>query len=455
MTGINKFTRVLLLSGTMLVTVPALSANAQTVEDRLNKLESALDKILQKLDNQGSKLTEQETEIVNQAKRITKQEKMVSSAPAAAGGKQADGFMVGSTNIKIGGYVKLDTMVSHYSDGAPASGNLGRDFYIPSLTTVSPTGDGQTVTDFNPRETRLKISTSTPAGDSTVSTVLEMDFQVTSGGDERTTNGYSPRLRQALITYDNWTFGQGWSTFQDVSALAENLDFIGPAEGTVFVRQSMVRYKNGPLEIAIEQPETTVTSSAGARVLPGTDTIPDVIARYTMKSDWGHVALAGMLRSLSIDQGTLGVPDDDSALGYGVSLSGKLKVADKDDFRFMVTAGEGLGRYIGVNLVNGAAVNATGELETIGTISGFASYRHFWGEKSRSNITFSYFKADNPVAFTGTGVTDTSMSIHANYIYSPVPKLDVGIEYMYAERELENGLSGNMSRVQFSTKYAF
>ena len=24
------------------------------------------------------------------------------------------------------------------------------------------------------------------------------------------------------------------------------------------------------------------------------------------------------------------------------------------------------------------------------------------------------------------------MSIHANYIYSPVPKLDVGIEYMYA-----------------------
>ena len=114
------------------------------------------------------------------------------------------------------------------------------------------------------------------------------------------------------------------------------------------------------------------------------------------------MTIAGILRSLTIDEGTLGVPDDDSALGYGVSLSGKLKVADKDDFRFMVTVGEGLGRYVGLNTVNAVAVNSMGELETIGTISGFASYRHFWGEKSRSNITFSYFKADNPTAYTGT-----------------------------------------------------
>jgi hypothetical protein len=56
---------------------------------------------------------------------------------------------------------------------------------------------------------------------------------------------------------------------------------------------------------------------------------------------------------------------------------------------------------------------------------------------------------------TGGTVTDESWNVLANLIFSPVRPVDIGIEYMYAERSLENGLSGNLQKIQVSTKYSF
>jgi hypothetical protein len=36
-----------------------------------------------------------------------------------------------------------------------------------------------------------------------------------------------------------------------------------------------------------------------------------------------------------------------------------------------------------------------------------------------------------------------------------LPKLDIGAEIMYGERELVNGTDGDFTRFQFSAKYAF
>ena len=146
---------------------------------------------------------------------------------------------------------------------------------------------------------------------------------------------------------------------------------------------------------------------------------------------------------------------DDAAWGYGLSLSGKIKVGERDDLRFMATAGDGLGRYIGLNIVNDAAIDMNGELDPIFTYSGFAAYRHFWSDKVRSTIGASYFKADNPVLLTTNQVTDESWNALANIIFSPVGPLDIGLEYMYAKRTLEDGRSGNLQKVQVSTKYSF
>ena len=73
----------------------------------------------------------------------------------------------------------------------------------------------------------------------------------------------------------------------------------------------------------------------------------------------------------------------------------------------------------------------------------------------RSNFTLGYLKVDNDVKWTGEGVTKEASSLHVNIIYSPVPKMDFGVEYIYADREIESGVDGDMSRFQFSAKYAY
>lgn len=180
--------------------------------------------------------------------------------------------------------------------------------------------------------------------------------------------------------------------------------------------------------------------------------VPDLVVRYNMKGDWGTFTVAGTYRELAYNNNA-GI--DDSTGGYGISLSGKFVFGNKDDFRWMASTGSGMGRYMGLNTANGAVLDADGNLHAIDSWGAFGSFRHLWSDKWRSNATLGYLSVDNDTELTGMGVTKTASSVHLNLIYSPQPKLDFGIEFMYADREIESGADGDMTRLQFSAKYAY
>lgn len=439
-----------ILAGTAAAT--AQDADAEALEKRVAELEALVGKLLGKLEVQEVAITEQDGRIATAEKTATA---AAEKAEQGGGGKK-DGFTIGDTHVQYGGYIKTDVIATRNTAGnQAASSSFVRDFFVPSTIPVGGEGSDLAL-DFSARQTRFFFKTNTKVNDKTIGSLLEFDFNVTDGGDERISNSYVPRVRHAFITYDGWLIGQTWSTFQDVVALPDSLDFVGTTEGTTFARQPMIRYTSGGFQIAVEQPEATITTPTGGRLLSGSDPLPDLAVRYNHKGDWGHLTVAGILRSINLESGNLGLIQDANTLGYGLSLSGKLKVGEKDDFRFMATAGQGIGRYIGLNIVNDAAVDPDSqELETIGTLSGFAAYRHVINEKVRSNIMLSYFSADNPQRLLGSGVTDQVWSLRGNIVYSPVPHLDFGIEYGYSERSLENSIDGGQHRLQFSGKYTF
>jgi hypothetical protein len=355
-------------------------------------------------------------------------------------------------SYKFGGYIKTDVMFSDFGGGSVGSGSAGRDFYIPA---VVPAGDsGESYLDFNIKESRINFrSTHNLDNGAKLGTFMEFDMQLSGHGDERISNSYNPRVRHAFFTYNNWLVGQTWMTFFNVGALPENLDFVGPAESTVFGRQAMIRYTNGNWQLAFENPETTVTpGSGGGRVVADDSKVPDVVLRYNLKGDWGGFTAAGMVRQLACDGCVSGV--DDTTTGFALSLSGKFVFGNKDDFRWMASTGN-MGRYIGLNISNGAVVDADGNLESIDQTGIFGSYRHLWNNKWRSNLTLGYLNVDNDTDLTGMGATKKMNSMHVNLIYSPQPKLDFGGEIMYADRELESGADGDLTRLQFSAKYAF
>lgn len=455
-TAMRALFRAGLLAATAMTAMPA-TAQESSVDQRLDRLETLVEGLIERIDRQEGRITEQDALIATETRRAIAETRDVAARTDAMEAQMAEaeeesglGFSVGGTRVSFGGYVKVDAVTQRTSGGQIPGGSILRDFLIPAAIPVGGPASGFD-TDFNARQTRFFFDTVTEVGDDhTLSSHIELDFQVTDGGDERISNSYAPRVRQAYITYDNWLLGQAWSTFQNVGALPDTLDFIGTTPGTVFVRQPMVRYTNGGLQIAVEQPETTVTAPDGSRVLPGDDTLPDIVARY----NFNGLAIAGILRTLRVSDDDFGLGTD-SALGYGVSVSGRVPLGPRDDFRFMATVGDGLGRYIGLNIVNDAAITPEGDLDPIFTYSGFAAFRHVWSDELRSTVAGSYFRADNPVALTGLGVTDEVWNAMGNIIYSPVPPLDLGVEYMYARRELESGLSGNLQRVQLSAKYRF
>jgi hypothetical protein len=233
----------------------------------------------------------------------------------------AAGTAAAETTYKFGGYAKFDAMLTDYSDGTPDGNSLMRQFYYtPQIPIGDGTGSSDMTADFQARESRInfRADTTTDGGDK-ITAFIEMDFFTHGDGNEVVSNSYSPRLRHAFIKYNKWTFGQTWSTFMDVAALPEALDFVGPAESTTFIRQSMIRYTTGNLELAVENPQTFVADPGD---VGGNErdrsTAPDMIARYTFKLDGGsYVKLAGLVRSLKVGSGV----SQTDEMGVGVSAS--------------------------------------------------------------------------------------------------------------------------------------
>ncbi|MEC7118616.1 MAG: DcaP family trimeric outer membrane transporter [Pseudomonadota bacterium] len=367
---------------------------------------------------------------------------------------------LGKTEFRYSGYIKLDAIASRFDSGQLNSGNVGRDFYIPARTPVGHAHASQSL-DLHAKQSRLILATSTPQDNGkTIDSHIEMDFMVNleNKGNKRTTNGYEPELRQAFVKYGDWMAGQAWSNFMDVSALPDTLDFIGAAEGTVFVRQAQLRYQHGNWWFSIENPETTLSilpsdpNNALGNLVTGASRLPDITARYTHPLEQQHYWSAAVLvRELRQQVGA----HNETSAAFGVSASGRYHLTQQTQVRGAMTYGDGIGRYVGLNLANDALVDpANGQLRNIAVWAGFLALQHQWQPKLRSSAGASWFEADIP-HHSPLGLTDSAHSAHLNLIYQLQPKLDVGAELLYGQRKRDDGASGKLNRLQLSAKYLF
>ena len=368
------------------------------------------------------------------------------------------------TRFSFGGFVKLDAMVTDTTDGEIPDGSVGRLFYVPSAIPVgSPGADESTDTDMGAQFSRFWFAADTDleSGDK-LKGYLEMDMfgGGNINGNEIATNTYGVSLRQAYVSWTpkgggTWLAGQTWSNFQDVAALPDSVDFVGPTEGTIFVRQAQVRYTKGPWSVSVENPETTVTPyrGVGARISSDDNVMPDLTARWQKKGDWGHFTVAGMVRQFKYQNPATGI--DDTSTGGAVSVSGRFNMGKDDDLRYMASYGRGIGRYLGLGIASDTVLDASGNLEALDGYGAFAAWRHAFSPKLRGNLFYSMAAFDNDPALTGYGATERAESLHANLIYSPMPKLDVGAELIWGQRSLENELEGDLRRIHTHVKYSF
>ncbi len=109
------------------------------------------------------------------------------------------------------------------------------------------------------------------------------------------------------------------------------------------------------------------------------------------------------------------------------------------------------------------AVMVDGKLKARETMGGFAGVSHRWSDSVRSGAYFGWVEND-----TGDGVSAADMagtnkavqSLHANVIWSPVPRANIGFEVMHGWREVYTAGpsepdSGEATRAQIGVQYGF
>ncbi len=431
--------KALMLSGVALGLIGSATADEAELEARIAALEALVQNLSAQLEAERTQ-TDQD---------IVRLEAAASSAPAAAPAAQQDGMMLGETNVRVGGYIDLDAHVTSLSDGAIGSSSIARDFHIPGATPIG--GTGTTATDMTAQASRIFIAGDRDIDGNKVSGYFEMDFLGSLQGDERVSSSFSPRLRRAYIDVNGLRVGQEWSTFQNTSAIPESASFLTLSDGMVFMRQAQIRYTSGNWQFALENGDTTVTPVGGGRVEADSNTLPDAVIRYNHTGDFGNVSFSGLARQLRYEAAGI----EEQTMGYALSVAGKLNVGGGDDVRFSLTGGEGLGRYIGLNAANAAAVNPlTGELEAIPSYGGLIAWRHPFGETARLNLGYSGLFIDNP-SYVASTMTQSVQSVYGAVLWDIAPRVTMGAELLFGQRENEAGNSGDISRFTFSTKYAF
>jgi hypothetical protein len=365
---------------------------------------------------------------------------------AFSGSAGAASFQIpgSSTTLDVGGYVKLDLIWNDESSGDNSQANIE---YTPQLIPLKNNvagEDGQFI--FNGRESRIWVKTSTPGANGDIKTHMEFDFD-TNDGNQGVSNSHHARIRHAYGTYRNVLFGRTWSTFMYLPGLPETNDFGGPT-GDIFVRQAMVRFTwpmaGGSFDLAIENAETTSNAAAPlARV--DDDKIPDIIGRYSTKN-W---SVAALVRSLNIEEGAV----DDSTQGVAAQFGWNYPFGNVT-FKGMLSAGEGIGRYMSLGthpdvVVTGSTIDA---LESFG---GFASLQFKTGGTGRINVVLGLTDADDPVGIAGSTQIEKTSSLHVNYMWNPEKSIRHGIELIRATADQYDGTERELTRVQWSTMFVF
>jgi len=387
--------------------------------------------------------------------------------------------------FKVGGYAKADFVFTfdEFNSGSLGAGGNSEELNNNGLTAVAAaraasagvqlngTGDGTgDQVRFTARQSRVNFDARTNTAYGTVRAFIEGDF-FGGGGNESFSNSSPLRLRHAFVQFGNLLAGQTWGTFMALPALFDTIDF-GGAGALSFTRQTQLRWTqplgNGvSLVLAVENAENLDVRNAG--LFAGgfvSDDFPDFVAKLVVSQEWGSVELAGVVRDMrgglaaGIASG-IGVALEDTA-GWAVSLAGRINIPvanGKDDIRFNALYSDGGTRYIlGAalsTLGNGGTEgvrewNALGQLiESWGVSLG---YRHFWTDNLRTSIVGDYIELDNVTAPTSI---DNHWSILGNLIWSPVPRVDMGVEVWYSEVELLNGFDASITRLQFGISRSF
>jgi hypothetical protein len=343
--------------------------------------------------------------------------------------------------LKFDGYAKLDLNF----DPRPA-GNIDQFINTTIPVNVAPNAESANV-NIHARQTRFSLDFRSP-------TVFGEDLRVYFEGDFYGPNGGTdPRLRHYYGQLKNFLLGQTWTAFADPDAIPDTLDFQGPA-GIVVTRQVQVRYtqplrQSQSLTFSVERPsvQTRTLFAEGYPITP----YPDAVVRWRQEKRMGHIQVGTLYRGIGYSDGTR----KRTIFGWGVNITGGIRVVGRDQFQFYGSYGEGMARY--VENLDGLGLdldlnNQSTDLKALPVIASYGAYKHYWAQRVRSTVTFGYDRVQNTVPQPEKAF-NKSYYMSGNLLFNLIGSLDMGVEFLHGWQVMKDDSKGNANWIQLSFKY--
>jgi hypothetical protein len=224
----------------------------------------------------------------------------------------------------------------------------------------------------------------------------------------------------------------------------------------------------------------TLFTSGNLALNPAKSSAPDLTMAYYLPQPWGHFDIGAVLRpGLDVEDGRF---VSRHFIGFGGHIGMDIKPGwfgwAKDDFTFHFIGGDALGGYLNQSGNFALATNflappasATAALGIIVKPTtewgGSVGYQHWWLDNLRSNLSFGINHHDIPSELIGAKVAGNLgfpggqsaalnkelMTMHANVIWNPVSFVDVGVEWLWGQRQVVNNQSATMNVL--ISKFAF
>jgi hypothetical protein len=179
----------------------------------------------------------------------------------------------------------------------------------------------------------------------------------------------------------------------------------------------------------------------------------------------GHVQVAGVLRQIRGEALSGGIR---TIWAGGGSVSGVVTVRVRgltDRFMFQVNGGTGIARYINdLNSEGGQDAvfdTTTGDLKALPALGWYVGYEHRWKEwqrlqtmNLRSTVLWSLVNVHN-YAFQSGDAYNVTNRLAMNLVFSPSSRVDVGVEYIYGQRENLDGQHAAANQIQLVGLFRF
>ncbi|HIO31499.1 MAG TPA: hypothetical protein EYN44_02295 [Marinobacter salarius] len=370
---------------------------------------------------------------------------------------QAVSFETGGYQTDIYGYGRLNASYDLDSNQALST----RSGSYAGLAGNDDAADGHFGADAF--QSRIGLKTVSPEG---VTINVEGDFRGGGGG--------SLRLRHAYGEYKGVLMGQTWSNFTSFVGNTATLDFDSlPGYAGYQSRTAQARYTTGPLSFSLEDPQNSIITGGlvgtpptpGAVAVDTKDSLPAFTARLQDSQGGLSYAAAVLAHQVGYDTGST----DESSMGFATFGALKLALSDMITVQGTLSYSDGANSYLyrsGENFGAASAyVDQNGDVETISGYGGSIGAGFNLGGGRSINIGYGIVQVDwddaeDDAAAAGLAgavgsQSETNSAVMANYKWTPVNNVMMGVEYQFLSRENVDGTDGDASRLLFAAQYNF